>query len=89
MNLTKEYMHYQTDNAPPNYPCGWASDWLYVMGVFPITTEEYYHLAQNAMLRGGAPAYAAFTDTMLEVARISKKHKLHDGITPILHEGVK
>lgn len=89
MNLTKEYMHYQTENAPPNYPCGWASDWLNVMGVFPITTEEYYHLAQDAMLRGGAPAYEAFKDTMLEVARISKKHKLYDGITPILQKGVQ
>jgi len=59
------------------------------MGVFPITTEEYYHLAQDAMLRGGLPAYAAFKNTMLEVARISKKHKLHDGISPILQEGVQ
>lgn len=89
MNLTKEYMHFQTENAPPNYPCGWVSDWLCVMGVFPITTEEYYHLAQDAMLRGGLPAYAAFKNTMLEVARISKKHKLHDGISPILQEGVQ
>lgn len=89
MNLTKEYMHYQTDNAPPNYPCGWASDWFNFMGVFPISSEEYYHLAQDAMLRGGAPAYAAFKDTMLEVARISKKHKLYDAYCSHLIGGVK
>jgi len=88
MNLTKEYMHFQTEDAPPNYPCGWASDWLCIMQAFPITSSEYYHLAQEAMLRAGPPAYAAFKHTMNEVARISKKHKLHDGLTPTIHKEV-